>query len=143
MEKRRQREQEAMLQRGDIYYANLDGIEQSCGSEQRGRRPVLVIQNDIGNRYAPTTIIAVLTTRNKKMLPTHVKIGRTAGVKCRGTVCLEQIKTIDKSRLENYLGNVGISTMQRVDKALAVSLGTRQAYKFPFCFRKIRRKAEG
>lgn len=139
MEEKRQPEQMLMLQRGDIYYANLDGIEQACGSEQRGRRPVLVIQNNVGNRYAPTTIIAVLTTRDKKPLPTHVRIRRIRGLQCRGTVCLEQIKTIDKSRLENYLGNVGARTMQKVDKALAVSLGTGQIRKIPFRFRKMRK----
>lgn len=113
-----------ILQRGDIYYADLDGIEQSCGSEQRGRRPVLIIQNDVGNRYAPTTIVAIMTTKRKKPLPTHVRIRGIKGLRCAGTVCLEQIKTIDKSRLEEYLGNVGEKTMQRIEKAIAISLGT-------------------
>ncbi len=128
MKERKREEQGTILQRGDIYYANLDGIEQSCGSEQRGRRPVLVIQNDIGNQYAPTTIVAVMTTKKKKPLPTHVKIRGVRGLKCSGTVCLEQIKTIDKSRLENYLGNVGTKSMQKIERALAISLGTRKRF---------------
>ncbi len=124
MKKRNRKVDGTILQRGDIFYADLNGIEQSCGSEQKGRRPVLIIQNNIGNRYSPTTIVAVMTTKRKKPLPTHVKIRGVTGLKCTGTVCLEQIKTIDKSRLEDYLGNVGAKTMQKIEKAIAVSLGT-------------------
>ncbi|MCM1254480.1 MAG: type II toxin-antitoxin system PemK/MazF family toxin [Clostridium sp.] len=112
------------IRRGDIYYADLNRAEETRGSEQRGKRPVLVIQNDIGNQYAPTTIVAVLTSRKKKYLPTHVLLPDFAGLKGNSTVCLEQIKTIDKSRLEEYRGNVGAQTMKEVEKAIAVSLGT-------------------
>lgn len=115
---------ERALRRGDIYYADLNGLEKARGSEQRGRRPVLVIQNDIGNQHAPTTIIAVMTSKRKKYLPTHVAIPGFAGLKRTSTVCLEQIKTIDKSRLEEYRGNIGAETMKEVEKAIAVSLGT-------------------
>lgn len=112
------------LKRGDIYYADLSGLEKTRGSEQRGRRPVLVIQNDIGNQYAPTTIVAILTSRKKKYLPTHVALHNFAGLTQSSTVCLEQIKTIDKSRLEEYRGNVGVETMKEIEKAIAISLGT-------------------
>lgn len=115
---------ERTLRRGDIYYADLNGLEKARGSEQRGRRPVLVIQNDIGNQYAPTTIVAVMTSKQKKYLPTHVPIRGFAGLKKASTVCLEQIKTIDKSRLEEYRGNIGTEAMKEVEKAIAVSLGT-------------------
>lgn len=110
------------LRRGDIYYADLSGIEQPRGSEQTGRRPVLVIQNDKGNQYAPTTIVAVLTSRRKRYLPTHVKLRGFTGLKRISTVCLEQIKTIDKSRLEEYRGNIGAEAMKEIEKAIAVSL---------------------
>lgn len=110
-------------ERGDIYYADLSGIEQSIGCEQKGRRPVLVIQNDIGNKHSSTTIVAILTTKMKKNLPTHVVLKNVADLKQTSTVCVEQIKTIDKSRLEDYLGNVGEDTMCQIDKAISISLG--------------------
>ncbi len=119
------------LRRGDIYYADLDRIEKARGSEQAGRRPVLVIQNDIGNRYAPTTIVAVLTSKRKRNLPTHVRIPAFSGLDCKSTVCLEQIRTIDKSRLEKYCGNVGADAMREVGKAIAVSLGTERGTSEP------------
>ncbi len=118
------------LQRGDVYYADLNGIEQSCGSEQRGRRPVIILQNNLGNKYSPTTIVAVMTTRHKKWLPTHVRVYRSAGLACYGTVCLEQIKTIDKERLEEYVGSLSPKIMQKIEKALAVSLGTKNGHRF-------------
>ena len=83
-----------------------------------------MIQNDIGNQYAPTTIVAILTSQKKKYLPTHVVLSNFAGLTKSSTVCLEQIKTIDKSRLEEYRGNVGVETMKEIERAIAVSLGT-------------------
>lgn len=112
------------LKRGDIYYADLSGIEQSVGSEQTGRRPVLVIQNDIGNLYSPTTIIAILTSKVKKDLPTHVVIRNFSGLSEVSAVCLEQIKTIDKSRLQDYRGNIGNEVMKEIEQAISISLGT-------------------
>lgn len=112
------------LKRGDIYYADLSGIEQSLGSEQTGRRPVLVIQNDIGNLYSPTTIIAILTSKIKKDLPTHVVIRNFSGLSEVSAVCLEQIKTIDKSRLQDYRGNIGNEVMKEIEQAISISLGT-------------------
>lgn len=113
-----------VLKRGDIYFADLDSVEKTRGSEQSGRRPVLVIQNDIGNQHAPTTIVAILTSKQKRQLPTHVRLRGFSGLRRRSTVCLEQIKTIDKSRLEEYRGNIGADTMKEIEKAIAVSLGT-------------------
>ena len=112
------------LRRGDIYYADLCGIEDSIGCEQTGRRPVLIIQNDVGNKYSPTTIVAILTTKIKNNLPTHVVIKNFAGLSQASVVCLEQIKTIDKSRLEDYRGNIGTQLMKEIEKAMRVSLGT-------------------
>lgn len=114
------------LKRGDIYYADLCGLEQSLGSEQTGRRPVLVIQNDVGNLHSPTTIVAILTTKIKRNLPTHVVIRDFSGLSQTSAVCLEQIKTIDKSRLEDYCGNIGNKMMQEIEQAICVSLGTRK-----------------
>lgn len=115
-----------VLKRGDIYYADLSGLEQSLGSEQTGRRPVLIIQNDIGNRFSQTTIVAILTTKIKRNLPTHVVIRDFEGLSRTSAVCLEQIKTIDKSRLEEYCGNVGDTMMKRIEQAIFISLGTRK-----------------
>ena len=121
-----QRKENRILKRGDVYYADLCGLEQSLGSEQTGRRPVLVIQNDVGNLYSPTTIVAIMTTKIKRNLPTHVIINDFAGLSQTSAVCLEQIKTIDKRRLENYCGNIGNAMMQEIEKAIFISLGTKK-----------------
>lgn len=121
-----QRRENRILKRGDIYYADLCGLEQSLGSEQTGRRPVLIIQNDVGNMHSPTTIVAILTTKIKRNLPTHVVIRGFAGLSQTSAVCLEQIKTIDKSRLENYCGNIGNAMMLEIEQAIFISLGTRK-----------------
>ncbi len=115
-----------VLKRGDIYYADLCGLEQSLGSEQTGRRPVLIIQNDKGNIYSPTTIVAILTTKIKRNLPTHVVIHDFDGLSRTSAVCLEQIKTIDKSRLEDYCGNVGDTMMKKIEQAIFISLGAKK-----------------
>lgn len=109
------------MNRGDIYIANLDPIE---GSEQGGNRPVLIIQNDKGNQYSPTTIIAIITTRQTKAkLPTHVWLPDNCGLPKLSMVELEQIRTIDKSRLGDYIGKIDLYTRIRVDEALKISLG--------------------
>lgn len=94
------------VRRGDVYYADLNGIESYCGSEQTGKRPVLVIQNNKGNKFSETTIVAVITSKEKKQhFPTHVKL--PDGVLPKESVaCMEQIKTIDKKRLGDFLGNI-------------------------------------
>lgn len=108
------------IKRGDIVYVNFDPI---IGSEQGGPRPAVVIQNDIGNRHAPTVIIAPITSKTKKSnLPTHVKL--TSKCLERNSVALlEQIKTIDKTRIEDYIGTLADEEMKMIDKALRISLG--------------------
>ncbi|MGO5096989.1 type II toxin-antitoxin system PemK/MazF family toxin [Agathobaculum sp. LCP25S3_E8] len=109
--------------RGDIFYANLEPV---IGSEQGGIRPVLIIQNDIGNRHSPTVIVAAITSRIKcRRLPTHVALdGRQCGLQSESTIMLEQLRTLDKQRLLAYVGSVGRRKMNEVDKALEISVGT-------------------
>ena len=102
--------------RGDMYYADLSPV---VGSEQGGIRPVLIVQNDIGNNYSPTVIVAAITSRrNKSLLPTHIEI---SGLTRPSIVLLEQIRTIDASRLKDYIGHVDQMTMARVNHGLAIS----------------------
>lgn len=109
------------IKRGDIYYADLNP---AVGSEQGGIRPVLVVQNDVGNCYSPTIIIAVLTSKSKKKLPTHISIHSGEGnIAMDSTVLLEQLRTIDKFRLQKYVGSISGETMDRIDRAMLVSLG--------------------
>ena len=108
--------------RGDIYRADLSPI---VGSEQGGVRPVLVIQNDVGNKYSPTVIVAAITSRDKPRLPTHIHLAELQLLERNSVALLEQIRTIDKSRLNEYIGSVGGETMKAVDVALIVSVGLR------------------
>ena len=106
--------------RGDVYYANLGSI---VGSEQGGNRPVVIVQNDIGNRYSPTVIVVPLTTQtDKSKLPTHVKVNGTPHSKSSLALC-EQIKTIDKKRLGGYVGKINSEQMTRVNKGIGISVG--------------------
>ena len=109
--------------RGDIFYADLEPV---IGSEQGGVRPVLVIQNDIGNRHSPTVIVAAITSRIKhRRQPTHVNLnGRQCGLHSDSTIMLEQLRTLDKQRLLGYVGSVGKAKMDEVDRALEISVGT-------------------
>ena len=109
--------------RGDIFYADLEPV---IGSEQGGVRPVLVIQNDIGNRHSPTVIVAAITSRIKhRRQPTHVNLnGRQCGLHSDSTIMLEQLRTLDKQRLLGYVGSVGKAKMDEVDSALEISVGT-------------------
>lgn len=108
------------IKRGEIYYANLCPV---IGSEQGGIRPVIILQNDTGNRFSPTTIVAAITGRTEKTeLPTHVNIS-VEGLNCKSIILLEQIRTIDKSRIRGFIGVLDITTMVRVDKAIVISLG--------------------
>jgi mRNA interferase MazF len=114
-------EDQAMIKRGDIYYADLNPV---IGSEQGEQRPVLIVQNDTGNKYSPTVIITPITGRlNKPPLPTHVFIPKTCGLEKDSLVLTEQIRAIDRSRLGNYIGRAGKCVMPRVDMALSVSVG--------------------
>ncbi len=110
------------IRRGDIYYADLSPV---VGSEQGGMRPVLIVQNDVGNRYSPTVIAAAITSQTgKARLPTHISLGgRSCGLTRDSVILLEQIRTIDKQRLRERMGKVDDELMNRVDNAIAVSFG--------------------
>ncbi|MGI6214086.1 MAG: type II toxin-antitoxin system PemK/MazF family toxin [Christensenellales bacterium] len=110
-----------MIKRGDLYYADLSPV---IGSEQGGVRPVLVVQNNIGNKYSPTVIAAAITSQiNKVKLPTHIEIPAEYGLQKNSVALMEQIRTIDKSRLRDKIGTVDSSVMEKVNSALLVSLG--------------------
>ena len=110
--------------RGDIYYADLSPV---VGSEQGGLRPVLIIQNDVGNKYSPTVIAAAITSRmGKTKLPTHIDISSYAhegGLQRDSVILLEQVRTIDKQRLREKMGHLDDSMMTRVNEAISVSFG--------------------
>ncbi len=116
--------QQNIVRRGEIYYADLSPV---VGSEQGGMRPVLIVQNDVGNRYSPTVIAAAITSQqNKARLPTHIEIeARTYGLSKNSVVLLEQVRTLDKRRLRERMGCLDERAMQRVDGAIAISLGLR------------------
>ena len=111
------------MKRGDIYFADLDPV---IGSEQGGMRPVLIIQNDLGNRFSPTVIVLPLTGKiNKTPLPTHVPLlPPQGGVRRPSIILCEQVRTLEKSRLTDYLGELTGETLRRVDNALQRALGT-------------------
>ena len=112
------------VKRGDIYYADLRPV---VGSEQGGVRPVLIVQNDIGNKYSPTVIAAAITSQHQKAkLPTHIEInGVKSGLAKDSVVLLEQIRTIDKRRLREKMGEVENNSMHQVDEALSISFGIK------------------
>jgi len=111
-----------ICKRGEIYMADLDPV---VGSEQGSRRPVLIIQNDVGNQFSPTTIVAAISSQfSPKIYPTEVRVkAGSGGLDKDSTVLLNQIKTIDKQRLENRLGEVNLATMRKVDECIKISLG--------------------
>ncbi|NLM34191.1 MAG: type II toxin-antitoxin system PemK/MazF family toxin [Clostridiales bacterium] len=111
-----------IVKRGDIYYADLSPV---VGSEQGGIRPVVIIQNDIGNKYSPTVIVAAITSQiNKAKLPTHVEISSIDyGLNKDSVVLLEQIRTLDKKRLKEKIGRMKDEDMALVDEALLISVG--------------------
>ena len=111
-----------IVKRGDVYFADLSPV---VGSEQGGVRPVLVIQNDIGNRFSPTVIVAAITAQiQKAKLPTHVEIdAQKYGFERDSVILLEQIRTIDKQRLTDKITHLDEEMMDRVDEALQISLG--------------------
>ncbi len=112
----------SMVKRGDIYYADLSPV---VGSEQGGMRPVLIVQNDTGNRHSPTVIAAAITSQmGKARLPTHIELSaQSYGLSRDSVILLEQIRTIDKSRLRERMGKLDNDTMSKVDNAIAVSFG--------------------
>ena len=113
-----------VVKRGDIYYADL---RQVVGSEQGGVRPVLIIQNDMGNRYSPTVICAAITSKmNKAKLPTHIALNsEDYGIVKDSVILLEQVRTIDKSRLREKVCHLDESVMRRINQGLEVSLALR------------------
>ncbi len=110
------------IKRGELYYADLSPV---VGSEQGGVRPVLVVQNDVGNKYSPTVIAAAVTSRlTKARLPTHIEIaGQSSGLQRDSVILLEQIRTLDKRRLKERIGTLPPAMMRKVDGALLISLG--------------------
>ena len=112
----------SVVKRGDIFYADLSPV---VGSEQGGVRPVLIVQNDTGNRYSPTVIAAAITSQvNKARLPTHIELSaQKYGLTKDSVVLLEQIRTLDKRRLREKMGRLDTELMEKVDSAIAVSFG--------------------
>ena len=110
------------IKRGDIYYADLSPV---VGSEQGGIRPVLIVQNDVGNKYSPTVIAAAITSRtDKSKLPTHIDVfADKFGLEKNSVVLLEQIRTLDKKRLREKMGHLDESVMSQVNNAISVSFG--------------------
>ena len=110
------------VKRGEIYYADLSPV---VGSEQGGIRPVLIIQNDVGNRYSPTVIAAAITSqRDKAKLPTHIELdAQSCGLVKDSTVLLEQVRTIDKKRLRERMGEITPEAMNSINSALSISFG--------------------
>lgn len=113
------------MKRGDIYYANLDPV---IGSEQGGVRPVLIIQNDLGNRFSPTVIVLPLTSRmGKASLRTHVPIlPPQGGVKKPSLILCEQVRTLEKSRLKGFMGTLSPEKMRLVERALSLAVGQEE-----------------
>lgn len=111
-----------MVKRGDIFYADLSPV---VGSEQGGVRPVLIVQNDVGNKYSPTVIVAAITSKiNKAKMPTHIELsGDAHGLTKDSVILAEQIRTIDKKRLKEKIGHIDEALMPRIDYALKISFG--------------------
>ena len=111
-----------IVHRGDIYYADLSPV---VGSEQGGVRPVLIVQNDVGNRFSPTVIAAAITSqKDKAKLPTHIQLrSEGSGLARDSIVLLEQIRTLDKRRLKEHMGRLDEQSMLRIDEALQISFG--------------------
>jgi len=109
------------VKRGELYYADLSPV---VGSEQGGIRPVLVVQNDVGNKYSPTIIAAAVTSKiNKAKLPTHIELPSAYGLAKDSVILLEQIRTLDKRRLKERIGTIDQDRLPDIDEALGVSLG--------------------
>ena len=108
-----------IIRRGDIYYADLRPV---VGSEQGGIRPVLVVQNDVGNRHSPTVIVAAITSKmHKAKLPTHIELPKRCGIEKDSVILLEQVRTIDKSRLREKVCHLDQEILSNVDQALRIS----------------------
>ena len=108
-----------LIKRGDLFYADLNPV---IGSEQGGIRPVLVVQNNIGNMHSPTIVVLPITSMKKRPLPVHTRVDDTALLTDGSIVLAEQIRTIDKCRLRSYIGSLDAGTMKRVDEIIKISL---------------------
>ena len=108
------------ISRGDIYYADLNPV---VGCEQGGIRPVLILQNNIGNRHSPTTIVCAITGKPKKPLPTHAAIAGVGRLSRESFALLEQIRTIDRTRLRGWIGKLDDQEMEEINQALSISVG--------------------
>ena len=112
-----------VIKRGDIFYADL---KEGMGSEQTGTRPVLIIQNDVGNKFSNTVIVLPITSKIKSNIPTHVNIqGFKYGLEKNSVILAEQVRTLDKKRLKQKVGNIDEITLEKVKKAIEISLGIR------------------
>ena len=116
---------DSTVKRGDIYYADLSPV---VGSEQGGTRPVLIVQNNVGNKFSPTVIAAAITSQiNKAKMPTHIEIGAADyGLSKDSVILLEQVRTIDKKRLKERIGHLNENLMNRVNEAIEISLGLEE-----------------
>lgn len=116
------------IRRGDIFYADLSPV---IGSEQDGIRPIVVIQNDVGNRYSPTIIGIAITSKEKLKMPTHLEIdGTKYGLEKDSVILAEQIRTLDKSRLKEKVGKLDKETLDKLKKAIEISFGLRGKVNF-------------
>ncbi len=107
------------VKRGEIYYADLDPVQ---GSEQGGQRPVVILQNNVGNKFSPTTIVASITSQSKKKLPTHVYLDNiNCNLQHKSCVLVEQLKTIDKTRLLSFVGELSPNEMKKIEKCLKIN----------------------
>jgi mRNA interferase MazF len=113
-----------VIRRGDVFFAR---IESGIGSEQHGYRPVVVIQNDLGNLHSPTTIVAMITSKEKSRLPTHVSLrNNQIGLLDQSVVMLEQVQTLDKSRFVKPIGHLSNEIMRKIDQSIACSFGLNE-----------------
>ena len=111
------------MKRGDIYYTNIEGH----GSVQPGCRPVIIVQNDIGNQFSPTTIVCNITTAKKRPLPTHVEIGTNGGLHQESMILCEQIQTVSKTDLETYVGSISEpKIIEELNEKIQISLGIKK-----------------
>lgn len=109
-----------VVKRGDVFYADLNP---TIGSEQGGVRPVLIVQNNIGNKYSPTVVVLPISSAKRTNMPTHIRICDSKMLPKNSIILAEQIRTIDRNRLRDYVGSVGLKIMEKVDKAVKISIG--------------------
>lgn len=109
-----------VVKRGDVFYADLDSI---IGSEQGGVRPVLVVQNNVGNKYSPTVVVLPISSAKKTNMPMHIRICGTKMLSKNSVIMAEQIRTIDRNRLQKYVGSVDLEIMKKVEIAMKISIG--------------------